>query len=98
MLGRRLTDGQSVEYALSVDAEDVRRYAAESETVVAQSLVDPVAGAASLGDQCPAVANQLAQVAESSRRDDARHGEAELADARQPQAAVGVRLPAGGPA
>ncbi len=50
------------------------------------------AGAAALGDELAAVAGHLAQLAEQTRRDMARQGEAELADAGQPQAVVGIRL------
>ena len=40
----------------------------------------------------PEVRGHLAQLAEQTRRDMARQGEAELADASQPQAVGGIRL------
>ena len=54
--------------------------------------MDPVAIPAALGDELTAVAGQLPQLAEAPRGNVARLGEAELADARQPQAVVDVGL------
>ena len=54
------------EDAPPVDAEDVRQDAAQPQAVVVEGLVDPVAGPAALGNERPAVAGQLAQLAEST--------------------------------
>ena len=51
-----------------------------------ERLVDAVAGPTALADEAAAIAGQLAQLAEETRRDVAWQGEAELADAGQPQA------------
>ena len=69
---RRAPGDQPVEDAPPVDAEDVRQDAAQPQAVVVEGLVDPVAGPAALGNERPAVAGQLAQLAESTGRDVAR--------------------------
>ena len=57
-----------------------------------ERLVDAVAGPTALADEAAALAGQLAQLTEQTRRDVAWQGEAELADAGQPQAVVGIGL------
>ena len=57
-----------------------------------ERLVDAIAGPTAFGNQPAAVAGQLAQLPEQTRRDVARQGEAELADAGQPEAVVGIGL------
>ena len=89
---RRTLGDQPVEHPSPVDAEDVRQDTAEPEPVVVERLVDAVAGPTALADEAAAIAGQLAQLAEETRRDVAWQGEAELADAGQPQAVVGIGL------
>ena len=83
---------QSVEHLPPVDAEQVRQDAADPEAVMVERLVDAIAGPTALGNEPAAVAGQLAQLPEQTRRNVARQGETELADAGQPQAVVGIGL------
>ena len=55
-----------------------------------ERLVDAVAGPTALADEPAAIAGQVAHLTEQTRRDVARQGEAELANAGQPQAVVGI--------
>ena len=89
---RRPLGDQPVEHPPPVDAEDVRQDTAEPEPVVIERLVDAVAGPTALADEAAAIAGQLAQLTEKTRGDVAWQGEAELADAGQPQAVVGIGL------
>ena len=91
-LRRRALGDQPVQDAAPVRTEDVRQRAAQPQAVVVQRLVHPLAGTAALRHQLAAVAAQLAQLAELARRHVARLAQAELADARQPQAVRHVAL------
>ena len=89
---RRVLGDQSVEHPPPIDAEQVRQDAADPETVMVERLVDAIACPTAFGNEPATIAGQLAQLPEQTRRNVARQGEAELADAGQPEAVVGIGL------
>ena len=92
-LFRRVALDESVEDFAPVVPEDVREHSPETQPFAVDGLVDALPQARPVSDKLPAVAAQPAQFRELPVRHEAGLGEAELADAGQPQAVSSVILP-----
>ena len=91
---RGLPRAQAVEDPAPVGAEDVGQHAAQPQAVVVEGLLHPVAQPGAVGDDLAPVPALVAQGHEQGWRHVAGTRQAELADARQPQAVGDVGLAA----